>query len=154
LGGIRERLLIDGSLTQKSGFLAHLLDHVVGAFQLHAFTSQGCLEIGVPLADVFHSAFEAGPILLLLRHEAQVSFDTGRARGELIIDLVCGKFSSVPAIATAGRTSPLRNSEYSLDATHYATHDPADRSTRRARSTIAGSSALFRAANDALRLRC
>ena len=66
LGGIGERLLIGGPLTQKSGFLAHLLDHVEGAFQLRAFSSQGDLEIGIPLAYVFHGAFDGGPILRLL----------------------------------------------------------------------------------------
>jgi hypothetical protein len=135
LGGISERLLIGGPLTQKSGFLAHLLDHVEGPFQLRAFSSQGGLKIGVPLADVFHGTFDGRPILRLLRREAQVSFDTGSARGELIVDLVCGKFSSVPAVAAAGRTSPLRNSEYSLDATDdpalNTTHDPADGASHR-----------------------
>jgi len=158
LGGIGERLLIGGPLTQKSGFLAHLLDHVEGAFQLRAFSSQGDLEIGIPLTYVFDGGFDGGPILRLLRREAQVSFDTGSARRELIVDLVCGKFGSVPAIAAAGRTSPLRNSEYSLDATDdpalNAAHDPADRTAHRAGRTIAGSSAFFRAPNDALSLRC
>jgi hypothetical protein len=116
LGGIGERLLIGGPLTQKSRFLAHLLDHVDGAFKLRAFSSQGDLEIAIPLADVFHCAFDGGPILLLLWREAQVSFDLGSARRELIIDLVWGKFNSVPAVTAIGRTSPLWNSEYSLDA--------------------------------------
>jgi hypothetical protein len=80
LCGIGERLLIDGSLTQESGFLAHLLDHIEGAFELRAFSSQGDLEIGIPLANVFHGAFDGGPILRLLRREAQVSFDMGYAR--------------------------------------------------------------------------
>jgi hypothetical protein len=75
----------------------------------------------------------------------------------LIIDLVCGKFS-VRAVAPDGLTSPLRNSEYSLDATHdpalNATHDPADGASHRPGRTIAGSSAFFRAPNDALSLRC
>ena len=53
LGGIGERLLIGGPLTQKSGFLPHLLDHVEGPFQLRAFSSQGGLKIGVPLANVW-----------------------------------------------------------------------------------------------------
>ena len=82
LCGIGERLLIDGSLTQESGFLAHLLDHIEGTFQLRAFSSQGSLKIGVPLADIFHGAFDGGPILRLLRRETQVSFDTGSARGK------------------------------------------------------------------------
>jgi hypothetical protein len=158
LGGIGERLLIGGPLTQKSGFLAHLLDHVEGAFQLRAFSSQGDLEIGIPLTYVFHGAFDGGPILRLLRREAQVSLDTGSARRELIVDLVCGKFSSVPAIAAAGRTSSLRNSEYSLHATDdpalNAAHDPADGASHRTGRTTAGSGAFFRAADDALRLRC
>ena len=62
LGGIGERLLIGGPLAQKSGLLAHLLDHVEGAFQLRAFCSQGDLEIGIPLAYIFHRAFDGGPI--------------------------------------------------------------------------------------------
>ena len=82
----------------------------------------------------------------------------GSARCELIVDLICGKFSSVPAIPTAGRTSALRNSEYSLDATDdpalNAAHNPADRTSYRAGRTIAGSSAFFPAPNDALSLRC
>jgi hypothetical protein len=158
LCGIGERLLIDGSLTQESGFLAHLLDHVEGVFQLRTVGSQGDLEIGIPLADVFHGAFDGGPILRLLRREAQVSFDMGYARGELIVDLVCGKFSSFSAVTAAGRTSALRNSEYSLHATDdpalNATYDPADGASHRAGRTIAGSSAFFRAANDALSLCC
>jgi hypothetical protein len=158
LGGIGERLLIGGPLTQKSGFLAHLLDHVEGAFQLRAFSSQGDLEIGIPLTYVFHGAFDGGPILRLLRREAQVSFDTGSARRELIVDLVCGKFSSVPAVAAASRTSALRNSEYSLHATDdpalNAAHDPADGASHRTSRTIAGSSTFFRAPNNALSLRC
>jgi len=59
-------LLIGGPLTQKSGLLAHLLDHVEGAFQLRAFILQGDLEIGIPLAYVFDGAFDGGPILCLL----------------------------------------------------------------------------------------
>ena len=158
LSGIGERLLIGGPLTQKSGFLAHLLDHVEGAFQLRTFSSQSDLEIGIPLADVFHGAFDGGPILCLLWREAQVSFDTGGARRELIIDLVCGKFSSVPAVAATGRTSPLRNSEYSLDAAYdpsfNAAYDSTHSTSHRAGRTIAGSSAFFRAPNNTLSRRC
>ena len=74
LGGIGERLLIGGSLTQKSGFLAHLFRSRRRTFPLSAFISQGDLEIGILLADVFHGAFDVGPILCLLWREAQVSF--------------------------------------------------------------------------------
>jgi hypothetical protein len=41
LGGFGERFLIGGPLTQKSRFLAHLLDHVEGPFKLRAFSSIG-----------------------------------------------------------------------------------------------------------------
>ena len=125
-----------------------------GALQLRAFISQSDLEICVPLADVFHGAFDGRPVFCLLRRKAQVRFDTGSPRGELIVDLVCRKLSPLPAIAAAGRTSPLRNSEDPLDATHNpapnAADDPANRTSHRAGRTIAGSSAFFRAENDAL----
>ena len=52
---------------------------------MSAFSSQGDLEIGILLAYVFHGAFDVGPILCLLWREAQVSFDTGSARRELIV---------------------------------------------------------------------
>src|ERR1700730_12279710 len=75
LGGIGELLLIDGMLGHGIGSPAHLVDDVDGALLLRAVGAQRGVALRLLLADIAHRAFEAGPVVLLLRCKAQVSPD-------------------------------------------------------------------------------
>jgi hypothetical protein len=157
LGGISERLPIDGAVAQELSLVVQLLDNIRGSFLLRAGSLYGSLAITVPLAHVAHGSLEAWPILLLLRCQAKVGFNTGGTRSEIIGDLVRGKYSAVRTDAGDGRTASLRNSEDSLKAALNAADDTAngtaDCAPNRTGSTIALSGAFFCAPDNALGLR-
>jgi hypothetical protein len=99
LGGVGERLAIDGALVQELSLVTQLFDDVDGSFLLCTVGLHGGLAIAVPLAHVAHGTLEARPILLLLRCQAQVCFDTSGTSAKFVGDLIRRKLGSVGAIA-------------------------------------------------------
>src|SRR5437879_1831241 len=65
LGRVGYSALIDGTVVKELGFIAHLLDNIVGRVALGACDTQ-IQPIGPVVAEIVHCAVEACPMLLLL----------------------------------------------------------------------------------------
>src|SRR6185295_18020801 len=75
LGSIGELLHVGGTVAEKLRTAREVFDQVTGLLLRCPIGLRGDLPLGARLAGVTHRTLEAGPVLLLLRSEAQIGLD-------------------------------------------------------------------------------
>ena len=92
LGSIGHVALIDGTVVEELGLVAHLLDNVVRRVALGARDAQ-IEAIGTIMSEIVHCTVESGPVLLLLGRQVQRfldPFDIGVAVGDDLLAVSVG----------------------------------------------------------------
>jgi len=93
LGRVGDIALIHRAIVEKLGFVAHLLNDVVGRITLCARNSQ-VETVGAVVSEVMHRAVERGPVLLLLGRQIQFRLDPVDVKVVSAIETILAKCKS------------------------------------------------------------